>query len=161
MQTAYLSLQIGSGTRRLDHIVNNLLRLVPVVLIKFHQVNTIVLRNRLQSHVALPIEDKADTNTNTSKSAGTADAVKVGLRVRLTVATPLHWNVVVNDHGDGLNIDTSSKDVGGDENLIFSRTEFLQNAVTISTLKSSVNGNNLMTVSLQACCDLVCGLSLL
>lgn len=68
---------------------------------------TIVICDLTQGDKALLVEDEADTNTNTSETSSTTNSVKVGFWVWLRIIPSLHWNIVIDDHRYGLNINTS------------------------------------------------------
>jgi len=75
-----------------------------------------VVKNRLASTV-----HEIDGKTHFAKAPSTSDAVKVGLTVGSVV--PGDGHVVVDDEGDLLDVNPSSEDVRGDEDLFFRLTE--------------------------------------
>lgn len=107
-----------------------MLSLIPIILIELDQINVIVLGNLVKCSKTLPVKDEAYTNTNASKPASATNSVEVGLWIWLCIASALHWNIVVDDHGNRRDINTTGKNIGGDENLRSSLSEVLNDAVT-------------------------------
>jgi hypothetical protein len=143
-----LSLQVRACATRLDNVLDNRLSAVPVLVIQSYQIDTIVLGNLTKGLETLSIKDKADADTNTSESTSTTNTMKVSFGIRLIVTSTLHWNVVIDDHRDGGNINTSGQDVGSNKNLCLALSEVFENAITFGSLEGSVNCNNVVTVLL-------------
>lgn len=78
--------------------------------------------------------DEVDGNTLTTETTTTADTVDVVLAVG--------WQVVVDDQGDLLHIDTTSEQVGGDQDTRRTRAELLHDHVTLSLVHVSVHGRD-------------------
>jgi hypothetical protein len=62
---------------------------------------------------------------------------------------------IVNDHGDRLDIDTTSKHVGGNEHLRFAASELINNTVTVLSLESTTQLSDLVTLSNHALFELL------
>lgn len=110
-------------------------------------------RYGVQGLEALSVKDKANTDSNTPKSAGTTNPVKVSLRVWLIIASSLGGNVVIDDHRNGLNVDTSRKDVGCDENFGTASTEIFKDGISLTTFESSVDSDDFVAILCQTCRD--------
>jgi hypothetical protein len=72
------------------------------------------------------------------------------LWIRLCITSALHWNIVVDDHGDRRDIDTTGKNVGSNENLRSALSKVLNDAVAFGTLKSAVYSYDFMSVLCKA-----------
>ena len=109
----------------------------------------------------LPIENERNTDTDTSESPSASDTVEVCLEIWLCITSALHWNIVIDDHRDCRNIETTSKDVGGNENLRNSITELLDNSITICSIESSVNRTDFVASIAQCAVEFICCAALL
>lgn len=139
-------LKVRSSSTRLDDILNDLLRLIPVILIKPDKVNAVVFRDVAQGLETLPVENKADTDTNTSESASTTDPMEISLGIWLGIVLGIHGDIVVDDHRDRLDVDTAREDVRCDKNLSIALAEALDDFVTLGTFEPSVNSDHFMAV---------------
>jgi hypothetical protein len=126
-----LGLKVGSSTARLDDILHDCLRLVPIILVELHQIDTIMGSDLRECSKTLSVEDEAYADTDTSESASSTNAVKISLWIRLCITSALHGNIVIDDHGHRGDINTTGKNVGRDENLRLSCSEVLNDAVAL------------------------------
>lgn len=78
--------------------------------------------------------DEVDGNTLASETATTTDSVDVVLAVG--------WQIVVDDQGDLLDIDTTGKQVGGDEDTRRTRAELLHDDVSLTLVHVAVHGGD-------------------
>jgi hypothetical protein len=88
----------------------------------------------LAHHADIVSSDEVDSHTLTSETSSTTDAVDVVLAVG--------GQVVVDDQGDLLNIDTTSEQVGGNQNTGRSGTELLHDNITLSLVHVTVHGRD-------------------
>jgi hypothetical protein len=105
-----------------------------------------VLGNVTQSLETPPVENKTDANTNASEPAGTTDSMKISLRIWLRIILWVHRNIVVDHHGDGLDVNPSSKDVRCDENFSLTLAEALDYLVSLCSFEASVKGDNFVAI---------------
>jgi hypothetical protein len=133
--------KVGARAARLNNLLDNFLCFVPIVLIQLYEIDTIEIRNVGQCLQASSIKYEADTNANTSKSSSTANTVKVGLWISLSAAVTLRWDIVVNNHGNRLNINASSKNIGGNKNLRLARPEAFQDTIALRPFERTVDSN--------------------
>lgn len=113
------------GERRLDEVGNvhwHLLDLSAVELLN------------LSHHADIISGDEVDGNTLTSETSTTTDSVDVVLTVG--------GQIVVDDQGNLLDIDTTGQKVGGDQDTGRSGTELLHNQVTLTLVHVSVHGRD-------------------
>lgn len=115
----------------------------------------IVLSDLTQGSVTLLVEDKANTDTYTSESAGTANTVEICFRIRFILITAFHWDIIIDDHVDGLDVDTSGKNIGSNEHLDLTGTEFLEDAISVGTIERTMNCDDMMAIFGQTVCDLI------
>ena len=88
----------------------------------------------LAHHANIVGGDEVDGNTLTSETSTTTDSVDVVLTVG--------WEIVVDDEGNLLDIDTTGQKIGGDQDTGRSRAELLHNQVTLSLVHISVHGGD-------------------
>jgi hypothetical protein len=88
----------------------------------------------LAHHADIVSGDEVDGNTLSSETTTTTDAVDVVLAVG--------GKVVVDDKGDLLDIDTTGKEVSGDEDTRRSGTELLHDDVTLGLVHVAVHGGD-------------------
>lgn len=113
------------GERRLDEVGNvhwHLLDLGAVELLN------------LSHHADIISGDEVDGNTLTSETSTTTDSVNVVLTVG--------GQIVVDDQGNLLDIDTTGQKVGGDQDTGRTGTELLHNQVTLTLVHISVHGGD-------------------
>ena len=115
-----LRLEIGTSAAGLDDILYDFLGLVPVILVQLHQVDSIMPSDFGKCAETLSVENEADADSNASESARTTNAMKIGFWIRLRVTPSLHGNVVIDDHRDRGDVDTTGKNVSRDQNFGFS-----------------------------------------
>jgi len=77
------------------------------------------------------VGDEVDSDTLTSETTGTTDSVQVVLDVRR--------QVVVDDQGDLLDIDTTGQQIGGDQDTGGTGSELTHNTVTVHLVQLSVH----------------------
>jgi hypothetical protein len=114
-----------SGEQRLDevsHVHGHLLDLCAVELLN------------LAHHADIVSGDEVDGNTLTSETSTTTNAMDVVLTVG--------GQVVVDDEGDLLDIDTTGEQVGGDEDTGRSGTELLHDNITLGLVHVTVHGGD-------------------
>jgi hypothetical protein len=89
--------------------------------------------------------------------------VNISLDVRLEIKLwSKDWYIVINDHVDLLDIDTSGNDVGGDQDLCLGVTEGIEDPISVVRLFISVKRGDRVTFCRESLSDLVgSGLSLL
>ena len=80
------------------------------------------------------VRDKVDCHSLTTKSTTATDSVDVVLSVG--------GEVIVDDQGDLLDIDSSGQKVGGDQDSGGARTEFPHDDVTLLLVHVSVHGGH-------------------
>jgi hypothetical protein len=88
----------------------------------------------LAHHADIVSGDEVDGNTLASETSTTTDAVDVVLAVG--------GQVVVDDEGDLLDIDTTGKEVSGDEDTGRSGTELLHDDITLGLVHVAVHGRD-------------------
>ena len=88
----------------------------------------------LAHHADIVSGDEVDGNTLTSETTTTTDAVNVVLAVG--------GKVVVDDEGNLLDIDTTGKEVSGDEDTGRSGTELLHDNITLGLVHVTVHGRD-------------------
>lgn len=109
--------------------------------------------------VTLAIVDEGEGSASATEATGAANAVEVSLVVCSTT-----WqvgDVVVDDHGDGLDVDTAGKNVGGDEHLSFAGAELVEDIISLSSVQGARKGSNLVTVGGHASLDFASGVATL
>lgn len=157
-----LLLGIGGtrGVRRLspillDNVLHALLCFIPVVRVQLDEVNAVVQRDFVQSIETPLVVDEADAHTDTAKASRAADSVEVRLKVGLEITPALHGNVVVDDHRDTRDIDTSGKNVGGDEDLVLARSELGQKGISVRAIIGGVKSRHFVSILGHATLDLI------
>lgn len=88
----------------------------------------------LAHHADVISSDEVDGNTLPAESATTTDTVNVVLTVG--------GQIVVDDQGNLLNIDTTGEKISGDENTRRSRAELFHDDIALSLLHVTVHGRN-------------------
>lgn len=88
----------------------------------------------LTHHTDVISGDEVDGNTLTSETSTTTNAMNVVLTVG--------GEIVVDDKGDLLNIDTTGKEIGSDQDTGRSGTELLHDDITLSLVHVSVHGRD-------------------
>jgi hypothetical protein len=88
----------------------------------------------LSHHADIVSGDEVDGNTLTSETTTTTDAVNVVLTVG--------WEIVVDDQGNLLDIDTTGQKVSGDQDTGRTGTELLHNQVTLTLVHVTVHGGD-------------------
>lgn len=78
--------------------------------------------------------DEVDGNTLPSETTTTTDSVDVVLTVG--------WEIVVDDQGDLLDIDTTGQKIGGDQDTGRARAELLHNQITLALVHVTVHGGH-------------------
>jgi len=156
-----LNLKIGTSTAGFDNCLDNVLGLIPIVLIQSNKVDVVMLSDLGECIETLSVEDEGDTDTYTSESSRTADTVKVGFWIWGIVHASFHGDIVIDDHRDGRHINTSSENVRRDKDLSLTRAELFQDVVAIIPVERTVNSNNFMSIGSQAFGNSACGLSFL
>jgi len=78
--------------------------------------------------------DKVNGNTFSSESTATTDSVNVVLQVS--------WEVIIDDQGDLLDVNTTSKKISGDQNSAGTSSEFVQNEISFLHGNISVSGGD-------------------
>lgn len=81
--------------------------------------------------VTVIVGDEIDGKTQVTETAGSTDAMKVSLRVL--------GEVEVDHNVDGLNVDTSSDEIGADQVSAIALAEVVEDAVTVSLLHTGVD----------------------
>ena len=99
--------------------------------------------------------DEADTDADSSESTGSPDTVQVRLGVRLRVTWTFHGDVIVDDHGDAGNVDTTGENIGGDQDLGLSGPEVVQESIAVLPLVGSVKCRHPVSVGFHAALNLV------
>jgi hypothetical protein len=88
--------------------------------------------------------------------------VDVGLNIGLEAAFGTQvWHVVIHDHVDLLDVDTTGHHVGGDQDLGFTVPEPIEDAVTVLGVLLTMQGSDGVTFSLQPLGDLIRSVSFL
>lgn len=88
----------------------------------------------LTHHADIVSGDEVDSDTLTTETATTTDTVDVVLTVG--------GKVVVDDQRDLLNVDTTSQQIGGDEDTRGARAELLHDKVTLGLVHVTVHGRD-------------------
>ncbi|KAI6752818.1 hypothetical protein HG530_013570 [Fusarium avenaceum] len=143
------------GSVLLDDFLNTLLGLVPILCIQLDQIDTVHLGNLTQGIVTLLIVNEADADTDTAKSASSANTVQVSLGVRFGIAASLHGDVIVDNHGHTGNIDTTCQNVGGNKDLVLTLAEFGQKVVSLRSIECGVKGRDLVPVCNHSSLNLI------
>lgn len=73
--------------------------------------------------MAVLVRDEVDGNTKMTETSRAADSVEVGFRVAREIK--------VDDNVDGLNVDTTSEQIGANEIATISLTEVVENSVSV------------------------------
>jgi len=112
--------------------------------------------------------DQADGNANTSKTPGATDTMKVGLgisiataivgkvlgEVSLIKALGLGTTYVVDHERNGLDVDTARQNIGSDKNFGKTRTEGVDNHVTLATFEITSQASDRVAIVVQALLEL-------
>ena len=109
--------------------------------------------------VALAVVDEGESGASATEATSATNTVEVSLIVCST--TGQVGNVVVDDHGDGLNVDTAGKNVGGDENLCFAGAELVEDIISLGSVEGARKGSDLVAVGSHASLDLGGGVATL
>lgn len=88
----------------------------------------------LTHHADIVSSDEVDGNTLTTETTTTTDTVNVVLTVG--------GQVVVDDQGNLLNVDTTSQKIGGDQDTGRTRAELLHDNITLGLLHITVHGGD-------------------
>lgn len=78
--------------------------------------------------------NEVDGNTLTSETTTTTDSVDVVLTVG--------WEIVVDDQGNLLDIDTTGQQISGDQDTGRTRSELLHNQITLTLVHVTVHGGD-------------------
>lgn len=131
----------------LDNLFDLLFSLVPIVRRQVHQVDAKVCSNGTKGVKAPLIVDKTDTDTNAAKSSSSANAMQICLGIRLLASwSRLHGNVVVDDHGDTRNVDTTGQQISSNENLALPTAELGEQLLSLTTVEFSVQNGDLVAI---------------
>lgn len=88
----------------------------------------------LAHHADIVSGDEVDRNTLTAETTTTTNAMDVVLAVG--------GEIVVDNKGDLLNVDTTGEEIGGDKDARRTGTELLHNQVTLGLVHVTVHGGN-------------------
>merc|ERR1719361_470445 len=80
------------------------------------------------------VRDEIDGNAFTTKSATTSDSVNVVFSIS--------WQIIIDNQGNLLDIDTTSQQISGNKDTGRSRTEFTHNHVTFFLIHVTVHGGD-------------------
>jgi hypothetical protein len=141
------------------HLLESLLDSIPVVSLQLGDLHVEVPADFCEQVIALAVVDESKSSASATEASGTPNTVQVGLIIRVT--TRRVGNVVVDDHSDCLNVDASSQDVGGDQDLGFSSAELVEDGVTLSTIEGTRERSDLVTVGGHATLDFCGGVTAL
>lgn len=91
-----------------------------------------VIRNFTQLLPGALIMDERDANTHSAKPSGPPDAVEVcgGVYNHHTTVGHHSWQIVIDNHGNSRNVNSTRKDIGGNQNLRLSRPEVVDHVVS-------------------------------
>ena len=109
--------------------------------------------------VALTVVHEGEGSASATEATSATNTVKISLIVCST--TGQVGNVVVDDHSDGLNINATGKNVGGDEHLCFAGAELVEDIISLSSVQGARKGSDLVTVGGHASLDLASGVATL
>jgi hypothetical protein len=143
----------------LHHSLQHLLDSIPVFGVELRWLNIEVLANVHELTPAATVVHERQSSTGAAKATSTPDTVKVGLIIRST--TRQVRDVVVDDHGDGLHVDSACEDVGGDQNLRLACAEPLEDLIACGTLESAREGGDFVAVCSHAALNLCGGVAAL
>ena len=101
--------------------------------------------------VALAVVDEGEGSASATEATSATNTVEVSLIICST--TGQVGNVVVDNHGDGLDIDTAGKDVGSDEHLCFASAELVEDIVSLSSVQGTRKGSDFVAVGSHAALD--------
>lgn len=92
-------------------------------------------------HTDVISSDEVDSNTLTTETTTTTDAMDVVLTVGR--------EVIVDDQGDLLNVNTTGKEISGNQDTGRSRAELLHDDITLGLLHVTVHGRDSEVTSLE------------
>lgn len=136
--------ELSLGARVLDRPLDDPLDLIPVAGVNAFNLAGEVLLDLAKHVPLLPVGHKGDGNTDTAESTSTTDTVEVCLVVGLTLAVRTRdlGDVVVDNKGNGRNVNSTGKNVGGDENLGLAIAEGIDDGITLGALNTTSEGSN-------------------
>jgi hypothetical protein len=165
-------LHIRASSRALDDLLDDLLDRVPIICWHLRCGYTKVLHDLLHHLPALLVIHECDGDTNTPETSCSAYAVEISFWVCYTVdfgnvLEELDWGhpglksmtYVIDDHRNRLHINTTSEDVGSDQNLCLSGSESVNDPVSFASFERTCQGCNLMTFCCHTPLDLYCCVS--
>lgn len=139
----------------LDHLLHLLLSLVPVIRVKANQVDAERAGDLAQSIKALLVVDEANAHADAAESTRAANTVEVRLGIRLAVASSLHGDIIVDDHGDAGHVNAAGENIGRDQDFIFAVAELGKQIVSLIAIESGMQRRDLVAISDHAALNLV------
>jgi hypothetical protein len=118
-----------------------------------------VLADVREQVVALAVVNKSESSASAAEATGATDTVQVSLIVCCT--TGQVGNVVVDNHGDGLDVDTARQDVGRNEYLCLASAELVEDIISLSSVQGAGKGSDLVAIGSHASLDLCGGVAAL
>jgi hypothetical protein len=118
----YLDLKTNQRLNEVSNVHWHLLDLSAVELFDFSH------------HAHILCSDKVDRNTLSSKTTSTTNSVDVVLTVGR--------EIIVDDQGDLLDIDTTSQKISGNQDTRRTRSELLHNQITLTLVHVTVHGRD-------------------
>lgn len=88
----------------------------------------------LLDETVVVLSGKVDGNTLATETSGTTDTVNV--------VFPVGWEIIIDDHGDLLDVDTTSQKIGGDEDTRGAGTELTHDHVTVGLFHVTVHAGD-------------------
>jgi len=154
-------LEVLACTGALNDLADRLLQFIPIIGCDLRHLGTEVLLNLHQHLPITPTADERHSHTDTSETSSSADTVEVrlGISSKFAATDEAIRNIVVDDHGDRLYIDTTGQDVGRDENFGMAETEGIDDDITLSTFITTSERDDLVTLNCHTLFDSGCCLS--
>lgn len=172
--------EVGLGASILDRFLDNALHLIPVVGLNPLDLAVEMLLDLPQVQPFLAVGHKRDGDTDAAETAGTTNTVQVGLvigllgrRTRLVLLGNVLYGrgvsasnsrpgqgdqcrktYIVDDQRNGGNIDTTGKNIGGDQNLGLAVSESVDDGITLGSLDTTGQRCNGMALGNHASLNL-------
>src|SRR5271169_1585275 len=98
--------------------------------------------------------NKRNAHTRSTKSSSPPNAMKICLKIRRS--SLIHWKIIINDHIDLIDINTTSENIGGNKDFRFSGTESIHDGIAFCGIPSSVENSDDMTVFSHSTSNFIC-----
>ena len=145
-----IRLEVRASPRTLDDLRDLLLQVVPVMRIHLCHLRAEIALDRHQRLPVLARAHKRDRHADAAKAPRAPDAVQIGLRIGFEADGSgagfdgAVGHVVVDDHGDGFDVNAAGEDVGRDQDFGGAFAELVDDDVAFLAFVFACEGDDAM-----------------